>query len=567
MSADSSPPSAALLLVAAKSLQAYVLGSDKLREMVGATQLIEDFCSTETAEECLAAMGISDGTVLTGAAGQLTIRFDSEDSARRAAAFWPWFASRLAPGLEVHVGVAPLSLDYKGALDECQKQIALSRNRPPAALPPAAPPHRRNPRSGLVAVGFDQKDPDREINKDKPIPVDAIAWAKRQRRERMRGSKAEGDNSIFSTFGLVPARGIPGGSEDATDFIPESFEEITKGGNKEDRTYLAIVHADGNGFGKLLMDIGNATADWDFDASKTLFTKLSEAIKEIGGNAAKAAIAAIDNRIEPTKIRRQNKKVLVKPWLPIVQAGDDLTLVIRADLAFDFLVGYLQAFEEISALKLAEIRKENPGLSIPEKLTAGGAIVYCKTQHPFSQAYALCESLAASRAKGNRVKENGIARSALAFHRITASTCPTDIDDLSAGELRCTDTQKPDLELGCQTWFVADDSAPFCVTNLESLRDALAEYPSGTRRQILSDLRTNRTEAVARLARMVKIGDEGGRGDEERKIEGKRLKDALAALHGDPGKLWRDPAAPNEPARSAIPDALVLLEAVSSSSR
>lgn len=553
---------AALLLVTAKSLQGYVLGSDKLREMVGATQLIEDFCGRETAEDVLAAMGIGDGDVLTGAAGQITVRFDSENSARRAAALWPWFASRLAPGLEVHVGVAPLSLGYKGALDECQKQIAVSRNRPPATLPAAAPPHRRNPRSGKIAVGEDHEP-------DEIVPVDAEGRAKRDRRKLITGNKA-GNDSIFSTFRLVPESESSENSErpesDDKDFIPDTFEEITAGGDKENRTYLGIVHADGNGFGKMLMTIGKAVSDWDLNASVTLFTKLSLAIKEIGKNAVDKAIGAIEKRVEPIKVRRNHETAWIKPWLPIVQAGDDLTLVIRADLAFDFLVEYLEAFEKISGEKINAIRQENPNLPLPENLTAGGAIVYCKTQHPFSQAYALCESLASKRAKGNVVREDRdpdkSARSALAFHRITASTCPTDIDDLSAGELRCTDRQTRTLELGCQTWFVNAGDEPFSVTKLKALRDALAKYPSGSRRQILSDLRTNPAEAGARLARMIKIAAEGGRGEEKRKD----LEEALKALHDGAGKLWRQAEGENQPARSAIPDALVLLEAVRSSS-
>jgi hypothetical protein len=535
-----------LLLVAAKSLQSYVLGSDKLREMVGATQLIEDFCSTDRAGEYLKRLGITDGEVLTGAAGQITVKFEHETSARRAAALWPWFASRLAPGLEVHVGVAPLAEGYKQALDGCQAQIALSRNRPPASLPCAAPPHLRNPRSGLVAVG-EGREP------DGLVPVDAEGQAKRKRRDvYLEGGTSAG--TIFSTFEL----------DEAT--VPDSFEDITKGGPQEDRTYLAIVHADGNGFGKMLMGIGKAVKDWEIGKAAALFQALSEAIRKIGEEAAKQAIKKVDATTPSPEAEGGTISKSNKPWLPIVQAGDDLTLVIRADLAFDFLVAYLRAFEETSRRQLQELCEEYNNLPLPDKLTAGGAIVFCKTQHPFSQAYALCESIAGARAKGNRVKDaQKSARSALAFHRITASTSPTEITKLAEKELRCTDGHSPTLELGCQTWFVSDSNEPFNVMNLKALRDALADYPSGSRRQILSDLRTNRHEASARLVRMLKIGAEGGRGDDGQKIDPAPLKEALAVLHDDGTKLWRDPEMATEAAASAIPDALILLEATRTS--
>jgi hypothetical protein len=529
MSADSPPPTPALLLVAAKSLQSYVLGSDKLREMVGATQLIEDFCSADRAQDYLRGMGIDGGRVITGAAGQLVVWFASHGLALRAAALWPWWASRLAPGLEVHVGVATLGLGYKQALDQCQQQISRSRNRPPAVLPNAAPVHRRNPRSGKVAVATD-REPDNVT-----AWVDAEGHAKRRRRGKQ-------DAHFFEIFGLTP------------NTTPESFEQITEG-VRGDRSYLAVIHADGNGFGKMLTGIGDSVKTWDVDSGIRVFEKVSGMISAIGEAAVREAIRDINERIEEGHHRP-------KPWLPIVHAGDDLTIVIRADLALDFLVAYLRAFEGKSIDHLRDLRSDHPDINLPQKLTAGGSIVFCKTQHPFSQAYALCESLAASRAKGNRVKDaDENARSALVFHRITASTSPTDIENLSSTELSCIDGQTPPLELGCQTWFITDDSEPFNIKNLSSLRDALAEYPSGSRRQLLSDLRTNRSEAGARLARMLKIGTEGGRGGQTRKVAPQRLQSTLAALHGSADNLW----SAGDPARSAIPDALVLLETVRSS--
>lgn len=557
MTAEPPNQSGAILLVAAKSLQSYVLGSDKLREMVGATQLIEDFCSKENADAVLAAMGISDGEVLTGAAGQITIRFAREDSARRAAALWPWFSSRLAPGLEMHVGVATLSGGYKGALDACQKQIALSRNRPPASLPAAAPPHRRNPRSGSVAVGEAQEP-------DGKVLVDAAGQAKRDRREVR-------DAAVFRRFGVNEGT-----------LSAQSFEEITEGGGGE-RSYLAIVHADGNGFGQLLMEIGRKldSPQGTPHDTVTVFQTLSRLIRETGESAVEAAVGSLMPRIEAewqeTEAEAANRgrpaPKRIVPWLPIVQAGDDLTLVIRADLAFEFLEAYLRSFESVSAAMLAGFRQKHQGLTNIESLTAGGSIIYCKTQHPFSEAYALCESLAKARAKGGAVRENGDpekpARSAIALHRISASTSANTFSDLRRAELLSSDGAQPELELIAAPWFLDDAAGPFSVSRLRALTEALRAFPAGSRRQILAELRTSRDQALARLKRMIDIR---GRTDSRKaKDEIAALEEALKDLHGDSKALWRPIDGAGAGVRkpllaSAVPDALTLLEMTRESS-
>jgi len=524
-----------LLTIAAKGLQPYVLGSDKLREIVGATQLIEDFSSEVFAQDVLTATNL-EGTVLTAAAGQTRIGFRDEEEARKAAALWPWIAHRLAPGMDVHVALASLEMGWVSALEECEKQIIKSRNCPAIRFPLAGPLQLRNQRTGQVASHMD-REPDNE-----KVAVSSAAFAKRLRRKLLRDAPEV--SSFFSDFGIT------------ADSLPESFEEIAAG-EAGDRSYLALLHADGNGFGQLLIKLGDEISNklhWPKEQAIPFFQELSNAIREIGAGAVKKAVSALGDRL----VNRNGKSAI----LPIVFAGDDLTVVLRSGIAWDFATAFLKAFEDESAEKLKKLG-ENPAYEgiagiFPKSFTAGAAIIYCKQSYPFAAAYKLCESLISSKAKGEEVKfADGTARSAIAFHRISASTAPTNFREILEDELSCADgghaAEGEMLYLCGAPYFL--EGAGHTVSNFELLVDALGRYPAGARRQLLSDLRTNRADASARLERMLKIGEAA-----RNSIPRKSLESALESLHGEKKALWSPPSGENKGLRSCIGDALSLIE-------
>ena len=99
-----------LFVTAAKGLQDYVLRSDPLTEMIGASELIECLPRTKGARlplaETLNHLGLQGGyDVLTDASGAARILFDVEDDARRLARLWPVVAGQFAPGLEISLAL------------------------------------------------------------------------------------------------------------------------------------------------------------------------------------------------------------------------------------------------------------------------------------------------------------------------------------------------------------------------------------------------------------------------------------------------------------------------------
>ena len=127
----------------AKSIQRWILATDRLVELVGGSTLVQELRAHATA---LAG----EGRLLFAAAGSGTARFESREELDRFARWWPMFVSRYAPGLELVQGW--VEGDDLDALRGC---LGAARNVPIPDLPEAGPWIARAGRSGLPAVARD----------------------------------------------------------------------------------------------------------------------------------------------------------------------------------------------------------------------------------------------------------------------------------------------------------------------------------------------------------------------------------------------------------------------------
>ena len=97
----------------------------------------------------------------------------------------------------------------------------------------------------------------------------------------------------------------------------------------------------------------------------------------------------------------------------MVLNGDDLTVIIRGDLAIPYANAFLKNFEKVTA---DELQSEFGG-----GLTACAGVAFIKSSYPFYYGYALAENLCA-RAKNKAKKLNeDLAPSCLMFHKVQDS--------------------------------------------------------------------------------------------------------------------------------------------------
>jgi len=162
------------------------------------------------------------------------------------------------------------------------------------------------------------------------------------------------------------------------------FDEI--GGNHE-KSYIGIVHIDGNGLGS------------KFAKCKSLneVKKLSDEVK----HKLDSCLVKIDNYLVEIKdtlgleFAEQDGYQLL-PFRPIINAGDDITFVCRGEHALAITEKYMDVLNSDADVD------GNLSLSIPN--CAGVAIV--NTKYPFLRAYSLAEELASEAKTRSRVSKD-----------------------------------------------------------------------------------------------------------------------------------------------------------------
>lgn len=347
----------------AKSIQEFVLGTSRLREIEGASGLVE-----ELAGRARKWAGELEGVeVIVGAAGGATMVFRDLGALRRFASAWPLACSRWCPGLQVIQGWAEFEgVEPDGAtLRNLHEALHADRMRPAVYLPEVGPAAQRAGRTGEAAVE----------NRPAQEGRDGGFFG--------RGSVAK-DNAADNQ--TLDQRFDP--SVGRARRFTSNLERFGEG-------YLAVIHADGNRVGTLLQQ---RVVPQGAEAWKRFSKALGEATEEAARRAYRAIAGGwIDER--------------ELPFRPVVLGGDDLTVITRAEDAPTFTVEFLKAFEVETAARRDELAGD-------ERLTACAGVALVKPGFPFHAASQLAESLCRE-AKARRSEG---APSSFAFHRVTTAS-------------------------------------------------------------------------------------------------------------------------------------------------
>lgn len=419
-----------LLRVETGSNQAYIFGSNRLRENVGASLLTAE-ATTTWVDWAIEQAGTGD--LMQRSSGSSLCRFAARADAEGVASLLTGRALIEAPGLDLVCGISEVGDDSVASVLEAGRRVAELRG----VLAPVAGRFRRLPPAADCASS--------------PHPASTL-----HRDLAAEGDVARSAAVIAKRRAVATMREEQRGRGEVT-----SLDELERPGS-----WIAVVHADGNGIGQQLIDLGERTSGAEYWEA---LGKLSAKIDEISRLAYEDAAA--DRRV-----------------LKLVVGGDDLTVIVSGSDAIDFAVAYLEAFERRSREAL-----DGQGLSA----CAGIAIV--KHGFPFSSAYALAEALTdnAKRVKLHVRREvEGRGRparcSALDFHVLRDSA------DASLDRIR------DDVERAG----VARHGRPWVTTPLGELAEDGVDSRWAERRHF-----THLVALRARLEELLKGGDRGtGRG-------------------------------------------------------
>lgn len=178
--------------------------------------------------------------------------------------------------------------------------------------------------------------------------------------------------------------------------IPNKFDQL--GRSEGDYSYLAVIHADGNGMGQILTDITEHFQDKGGADNRAYICKLRRFSKEVddaGLNSLKAVVEKVsdwnsqgsdDGGLDPYIVLDDSgqKKYEYLSMRPIVFGGDDVTFVCDGRIALRAAQIYLDAF---SKQQIHDVNDK------PLPATAAAGISLVKVRYPFARAYELSEAL------------------------------------------------------------------------------------------------------------------------------------------------------------------------------
>jgi len=386
-----------------QGIQGFIFQTNKLKEIVGASELVANIC-TEAFDEYGPREVESEGkkkenvNSIVRAAGNIKYIFDKEEDCRKAVLQFPRMVMNMAPGITISQAVVQFSneKDFDKAVIELETRLRIQRNKPVRSMSIGLMAIARSRATGLPGICYEKNE-----------LIDEGTYKKRKITE---------DDIKKGVFKL-PRKSFGKAVKLSKDNLPFDIDKITGSNN-----WIAIIHADGNGLGKIIETIGE-----DKDALSFISKKLDLATEKAANEA-----------YEKVKNNFVEKKMI--PIRPIVLSGDDLTLICRADLATPYTKAFLEAFERQTKEHFAKI--ENNEL-LKNGLTACAGIAFVKSSYPFHYAVHLAESLClkAKEEARNKAKEKKLrlAPSCLMFHKVQDSFIE-DYDTIIEKDLQPTST-------------------------------------------------------------------------------------------------------------------------------
>jgi len=438
---------------AVQGIQNFIFQTDKLKDIVGASELVEHICKK------IFMQYAKDGRCVVNAAGNIKYIFHSKSACEEAVLKFPFDVMNMAPGITVSQAVVKMEGDheiFENAVDELELRLKAQRNKPFRSATIGFMGMLRSRTTGQPAVGkIDFQD---EATQSKLRFVE---------------SKSLSDKC----FGDLKFR--------------KTTTDINKLTGKND--WLAVIHADGNGLGNVVKAIGK---------DQSQLSEFSSLLEEATSDAAKIAFDSIVNQFEINDLI---------PIRPIIIGGDDLTVICRGDIAIDYTKAFLAAFENKTKAKMATILT-SAGLPF-DYLTSCAGIAYIKSSFPFHYGYQLAESLCKKSKEIAKLEEcmvNGLAPSCMMFHKVQDSFI-TDIESIFERELQpqanLTLVNGPYFLRNTNNWWSIDK----LMKNVNSLKsdDKRTNAIKSNLRQWLSLLYVDLNKAKQKQKRMESIlGDD-----------------------------------------------------------
>ena len=297
------------------------------------------------------------------------------------------------------------------------------------------------------------------------------------------------------------------------------FEEHRKEDNK---SFVAVTHIDGNSMGKSIqkfIESLDGKAESNIKTSLCQMKLLSQEIDNLYKEALSKTVVEI--------YKDQEKEVAFRP---VIRDGDDITFIIEAKKAFQFVKIYMKKLsEEI------ELKEKYPIMTGGEmKVSAGAGIAFVHDKFPFDEAYEYAEQLCKSaKTKLKELAEKGDiseSTSCLDFQVIRSGIGDNieeyrkkryRLKDNKDSEEEIDDSEKYTFVLEARPYFFTDENMQNAYANFEKLFNYVGENGekkilARNKLKMLRNAYSEGVQAANDCYTLIRSRDKGGVAGDER---------------------------------------------------
>ena len=410
-----------LVLFETSGNQRFIFATNKLRENVGASQLTY-WAGTRTVLDAvkkaggpalwdanpttlrsrLADRGLntpiessdSKVEVILATSGKALLLVDREETGRKIVQDVTEAALRFAPGLDIRGVVGNHPIDSGNlSIHEAVRQVHRLLEKLGAQLPSPEARFARLPIIDECATsGLPANFLDKSASGERQEPRSVVSWSKRDAASdglrRMTQIVQEATRQEEQQFRLY-----------------ENIDELER--KVEALDWLAVIHADGNGLGRIFLDFKRFSAARTAREYVDRLRDFSIALEMCTERAFVAALRRSDTRLQNSKSKKKARGASTTRYLPVVPlvlGGDDLTVICDGRQALDLTHDYLVYFEKECANPDGPMSGIVPRIAAAAsggvgRLSSCAGVSIVKPHYPFHAAYELAEDLIGSAKK------------------------------------------------------------------------------------------------------------------------------------------------------------------------
>ncbi|MGM0598160.1 MAG: Cas10/Cmr2 second palm domain-containing protein [Myxococcota bacterium] len=494
-----------------QGIQSFIFQTDKLKEIIGASELVELVCTTLFANlvfngpeapfdlealkekrDSLDQMLLDEENhdCLMAAAGNIKYLLD-EEQCKNIYLHFPRQVALFAPGITISQAVVPMDKEVpeQADIDKLEAKLKAKRNQPVTELEAGWSVNTRVSSTGKPALEVRKPEKEGQL-------LDAAT------KQKLDAGKAMADSKLLNALvGDFPFQNTQ---------IPYDMEDLVQGDGK---SWIAVVHADGNSLGQIIGQLATGSEKKTGNVFRQFSRELDRATKL-------AAQKAFEKVFSEEFNDKNSEKLGIRP---VIIGGDDFTFICRADMALAFTSRFLEFFEETTKSGFAPL-VEKMGLKI-DRLTACAGIAYIKKNYPLHYGLDLAETLCSNAKKASKkdtkdTREDGYVPASLAFHKVQDSFV-TDWALIKKREMFFPpdSTEKTGIDFDYGPYAIKEEYANTenlaSLQDLEGLKNILEspDAPKSNLRQWLTELTHDFWSGGAKIDRLLMVMRQRGQED------------------------------------------------------